>query len=223
MLLFLHGYEVELKALRRSLETGLDHLEEFVARHAAGASDPDEIARRVAEGIVAEPPSRKKEERTYRRRQIKQARGEEQLIRAYTALAHPLIGGRLHVGSFFGAYRSLGQDFRSALPAGPPDFPTLERSIDEQLAELSEHGGFATILRASLPDLTLESLVGLREFSRGAFRFVAALGFSLEVPSSFLADLYAALLNPDRPSEPGSAEQDSRASTETGTFDEAST
>lgn len=191
-LLWLHGYDVEPERIRGALLAGLDHLGEQIDTHATG--DPDATADAMAEAILS-GRLRSKEERAWRRQQIRQAGGREQLKKTYAGLARPMIGGA-NLGGFLAAYKTIGQDFRQMLGLDEQAFRGFEARMDANFADLNAAGGMRRFLQDEIPGIPPEGLDRLRGFLRETRIWMAGLGISWSPPGLFLADVDEALLQP---------------------------
>lgn len=186
-----------MRALRRSLGTGLDSLDRTIARYSVGARTPDDVPRQVANGILAKP-LRTEAERAFRRRELELVRRHrERLVRAYETLVRVYHGVPPYLGALFGAYETLGLGVRSGLQLGQRESTALDRRIDALFAELRQAGGLGQLLRDVVPSLELTRFETLRGFVREAMRAFAGMDLVIEPPTPFLADLHAAILQPE--------------------------
>jgi hypothetical protein len=201
ILLFLADYEIDVTALRRAILNALDWLDDEIGSAAAGSSDPNEVAHRVGQAIVAERP-RTKEARALRRSQLKAAGDEQRLASVYAALIRPYIGTPLAAGGLLGAFKKIGPDLRAVLDLDPDTFSPLELRLDANDMELNEAGGIGTLLRANVNRFELANFEALRSLCRDAMTWTLSLGFRLDAPNQFMSDLTAALYR-----EPPNTEQ----------------
>lgn len=165
-----------------------------VAAVAGDEEDAGKVADAMAKAIVSER-LRSKEEREFRKQQIREAGGRERLERAYAVLFRLYFGGA-SVGGFLAAYRTMGQDFRNVLGLDQPEFQRFELHLDEGMSELTREGGFDRILRTLIESAPPVGFVGLRGFMREVRAWGAGLGLTFS-PPGFLGDANEALLHPD--------------------------
>jgi DNA-binding transcriptional MerR regulator len=194
VLLHLHGYEVEPERIRHALLAGIDYMDRKVAAVAGEETDPTKIADAMAEAYVSER-LRSKEEREFRKQQIREAGGRENLRKAYASLFRLYFGGT-SVGGFLAAQALMGQDFRNALDLDEKAFQRFEMGLDSVMSGLTREGGFGEMLRTSIESAPPNGVVGLREFLREVRAWVGSLGFAYS-PPGFYGDANEALLHPD--------------------------
>jgi hypothetical protein len=200
ILLFFNGYPVETKALRQALTAGLDHLDQKIDRYKGNAADPDTIATKVATAMVDEP-LRTKAERAYRKKQIADAGGRDKLILAHASLLRIYLGGAT-LGGFLSGMGRFGFD-QGRIGLDDESTRRFKDNVEQQIHELNRSGGLGTLFRSALPTIDLEGFQRLREFMRGATRWMAGLGVSFDASSPFLAEVHHALLRPELPEQNG--------------------
>jgi len=191
-LLYLGGYPVDVDALRRIFLGGLDSISREITRAADGATDPDEIAARMAHTIVGER-ARTADQRAFKDQMLQSAGDQRQLTRFYASLIRPAIGAPLSSGGLFAAYKIIGQDFRTMLGLDPAEFAKVEQRIDSNDRELNAEGGILELLRRAIPNFELENFVNFREFLRAATTWTAGLGVSMDSPHPYFSNCLAAL------------------------------
>jgi hypothetical protein len=196
ILLFLHGYDVDPKTVKKAISAGLDHVDKKIDSYRGAASDPDAVAELVARRSLAEP-LRTKEERAHRRKLVADAGGEQALVRSHASMLRLYLGGATATG-FLTAFTRLGFDLRSKAGLDELAYDKATKNIGGMINELNQAGGLGALLRGALPTMDGENLSHLRDFIRDANRWVAGLGVNFDAPSPFLADLHHALLHPEQ-------------------------